>query len=106
MEIITERLTILSVSDKWDRQYPVGRSDEKHFEIGRHLRVLDLNTATSDDLERIIGNRSWSATPKCSECGTQNVPVVEVGEEQDYESATAWLCKECVSKAFDLMRNP
>lgn len=57
-----------------------------------------------DEVDRLIGNKSWTAVPKCDECGTENhAVVVEVGEEPDNESRTACLCIGCVQKALALL---
>ena len=61
-----------------------------------YMRLIALPpTATASDVEQIIGNNSWCAQHKCSECGTESDVAFEVGEEPDYESATAVLCREC-----------
>lgn len=106
MHLITERSVIREVADRWDKQYPPGTANNDRVEISKHLRVLNLETATASDLERIIGNGSWTRTPVCSECGAKEVPVVQVGQEPDYESLTAYLCRVCIEKALKLFDQP
>ena len=36
----------------------------------------------------------------CNECGGEVEDLVEIGEEPDYESATAIVCKSCIEKAL------
>lgn len=38
----------------------------------------------------------------CSECSGHFEAVIEVGEYDQYGSATAWLCRECLTKALAL----
>lgn len=98
MELITERTQVRNVAKLWRRQYPNSKQD-----IAEKLDALDVETATAEDVAAIIGNDSWCKPSKCNECG-ETVPVaVMVGEEPDYESATATLCFSCVEKALSLM---
>lgn len=50
-----------------------------------------------DDVDRVIGNPTWTST-RCDECGTLPEVVVMVGDEPDYESNTVHLCTECIIK--------
>ena len=43
-------------------------------------------------------------TEVCNECDQRAAFVVEVGEHNDYDSATAWLCVSCLEKAVALAR--
>jgi hypothetical protein len=57
-----------------------------------------------DAVDRVVGNSSWTDTPTCNECGRSGLPaVVQVGEEPDYESRTAWMCGDCLRRAADLI---
>ena len=46
---------------------------------------------------------------RCHECGIDNGIVAEIGEElsfsQDFQSATALICKPCLLKALELIEN-
>ena len=102
MTVITERQLIRHVAKAWATQY-AGSADTEKQEIGRHLAALNGKTASADQVAQIIGNRSWTQL-RCDECG-QMVPwVVQVGEEDDYESRTATLCRACVRQAAKLIR--
>lgn len=49
-------------------------------------------------------SRQIAAMTHCSGCDRKNAPVlVRVGEEPDYESNTAYLCRECVLAAAALL---
>lgn len=107
MIIITERYLIRGVAAKWAAQY---RDQTRRLKGGEtagsiHARLAALNgeTATVADVEAIIGNSSWTTPPTCSECGAEGGPVVQLGEEPDYESSTAWVCGPCLRAASDML---
>lgn len=106
MKVITERALIRGVAAKWRRQYPQNRKTWRAAvvpdtdTIYRLLSALDPETATSADVEQIVGNGSWTRMPKCDECQREGLAMlIEVGEERDYESATARLCLDCLHRA-------
>lgn len=111
MKIINQRSQIRTVAERWDRQYPLelyaqtlpsGRPNT----VSGALHALDKETATAADVEAIIGNSSWTlARFECDECGQLASEVVEVGEEPDYESATAKLCRSCVEQALAMFKD-
>lgn len=58
----------------------------------------------ANDVDRVIGNSSWTQT-RCSECGTHDAEnILMLGEEPDYESATVFICWPCLSAAADYMK--
>jgi len=107
MKLITQRDMILGVAKRWFAQYghalhESGFRDTHTFgNTLERLRLLDLETASAKDVADIIGNASWTDLT-CDECQSHVDLVVQVGQEPDYESATASLCKECLAKAFGL----
>ena len=103
MKIITRHTQASGAAKRWANQY-------KHDDIMREttlrrLKALGRNP-DPDDVDKVIGNGSWTTTPHCDECGVENVPVVCVGEEPDYDSSTACLCSGCVVDAFTLLVGP
>lgn len=98
MKIITERTQVRDVAKRWRQQYTNSKQD-----IAKKLDALDVETATSADVAAIIGDNSWCGLLKCDECEEKVAVAVMVGEEPDYESATATLCVACVKKALQLM---
>lgn len=90
MEIILEREMIRTVVARWDRQYPEGRTKESAA-----LHALDNNTATSEQVEKIIGNQSWTKHI-CDECGEYAIPVIRFGK---YSESNFVLCGPCIGKA-------
>jgi hypothetical protein len=100
MELITKSEVVKNIPKRWREQYPENDGDK--FRIWKKLK-LEKNL-TAQKAEQIIGNNSWSDL-RCNECDKSQLDmVVRVGAEPDYESATAWLCLDCVKKAFDLMK--
>jgi hypothetical protein len=106
MKLLTEREKVRTVAAAWAKQYskngPYGNDAEKQ-EIAKALSALDPETATASDVAAIIGNNSWCGPCKCDECGKEAETAVQLGEEPDYESATAVVCFDCVQKAMTLM---
>jgi len=98
MNLITTRSRIKSVVDEWSRTYGKGQYGEDKLIILEKLKLLDLNTTTAENIGCIIGNNSWTEI-KCDECGKSVSCVIVLGEEPDYESATASICKKCLKKA-------
>lgn len=104
MNVITERSLILTVAKRWEETYSSGVYGSDKLDKLKLLNKMDVETATADDVAGIIGNRSWTRLT-CDECKQDVSAVIEVGEEPDYESATAQLCFECISKASALAHN-
>ena len=87
-----------NAAERWLCQYPNDRDG-----IGEKVRALGP-TPNPDDVDRIIGNGSWTRTPRCSECGQDDKDcIVELGQEPDYGSSTAWICQDCIDKASQLV---
>jgi len=106
MKLITVRYCIRRVANRWDSTYESHGWTEETREISNNLRALDPSIATKEDVHRIIGNRGWTNL-KCDECETEDLDrVVMVGQEPDYESATASLCLSCAKKALQLIETP
>ena len=103
MKVITERDLIRLAPKRWRDIYADGRHGEDKLEILKKLEALNTETATAKEISDIIGNDSW-VKRLCSECGCYKTPVIEVGEEPDYESSTATLCRPCLEKAYSLMK--
>ena len=48
-------------------------------------------------------NRRWKSDEQCDACGEVVDRVVTVGEEPDYESSTATLCRTCLVEALAVL---
>jgi len=98
MYVVRKIDLIKKVSKQWDHQYK--RTDQKDkIEIGNRLRTERPNT--EDEVAKIIGNRGWTKNV-CDECNNDCDITIQLGQEPDYESATASICKECLKKALAL----
>lgn len=96
MKLITRNTLAAEAASKWQSQYG-GDRDGKSAAI----RLLG-DKPDPDAVDAIIGNDSWTRVPCCDECGLSAVSVVEIGEELDYESATAQICANCLRSALAL----
>lgn len=105
MKVITQRDRILTVADRWRRQYSYKGVDQDKLDILKNLEALDLATCSAEDVDRVIGNNSWTCVD-CNECEAKTDWVIVVGEEPDYESQTARLCRSCVQRAFSHISTP
>ena len=87
---------------KYATQYPQNRqffdgswSDDK-------IKLLKSeNPLTEEKAKEILGNDSWTRN-KCDECDADVYATVQLGQEPDYESATANICLDCLKKAVAL----
>ena len=106
MILLNERNQVRTVADQWTEQYPVGK---KHavdkVEKRKALQQLDPETATAADVAKIIGNTSWARAQTCDECKKESWECVQLGEEPNYESATATICPDCLRAALKLIED-
>lgn len=113
MNITTQRDLIRAVAKRWKDQYcRCGEWDKspavsfvtgKQFfkdkeKIGKQLSTIDLETATAEQVNEIIGNDAWTNLT-CNECGQSVTALITVGQKPGWESATASLCRNCIAKA-------
>jgi hypothetical protein len=96
MELFTRNILARTAAERWRRQYP----DDK----ARHPKLKALGeNPLPDDVDRIIGNKSWTEVAQCNECKRESLPaVVRLGDKPDYDSSTAWVCIDCLRKAVAL----
>lgn len=101
MIVITERSQIRSLLTRFNLQYA---GDHYHWVplLRKQIEALDLDTCSKEDVAEILGNSLWTNL-KCDECERQVDRVIQVGQEPDYESSTAFLCVDCVTKAHALI---
>ena len=104
MEKITRQKISDDVVKRWAVQYPLdghyGNDAEKQ-DILKKLRALPKGTHP-DEIDAAIGNGSWTDLT-CDDCGASTLDVViQIGQEPDYESSTALVCRDCLEKALRL----
>lgn len=97
---ITRKTLAREAADRWVAVYGEdgGGFGSDKVEVLRQLRALGANPRP-DDVDAVIGNRSWTEVPECDGCGAvRQRSVVRVGEPPDYDSSTCYLCKQCVAE--------
>jgi hypothetical protein len=107
VRIISERTELANVAARWKATYyGAGRWADTRAgntePVYRALLALPPD-ATGKDVAKIIGNGSWAGPQKCHECDSMVYAVVEIGQEPDYDSATASVCLPCLRKAVALL---
>ncbi len=102
MEVITERDIIRSVRKMWREQYPAKNLSvtPEQKRIYEKLKKLDLNKATAKQINRIIGNDSWTQTV-CDECNDYVSLAVKFGNGS--ESFT--ICTDCLAEVWKEIEN-
>lgn len=100
MRLITRELLAKTAADRFNKFYGVDTRFEHDPRRQKACAALiELGErATPEQVHKIIGNDSWTWT-QCHECGASNIPVIELGQEPDYDSATASVCLPCLQKA-------
>lgn len=98
MYLITRESIVRQVPERWAKQYPESIEGRTAFAT-IYKKLLAAVPLTEEVADRIIGNTSWTSLI-CDECGQEVSAVMVVGQEPDYESATASLCLDCLQKAL------
>lgn len=106
MKIITERDRIRNVAERWAQVYEKGyyANDPVKQGILQSLRMLNPETCSAADVNKVIGNKSWT-TMRCNECKEDTTWIIQLGETPDCESATANICRACFDKAITLVNS-
>ena len=114
MKLITIKSQIKEVVKRFRRQYKdfndnfvlkCSVGDKTVKQIYEELLKLDVNKATAFDIEKIMGNTSWTEPQTCDECNKKFDIVIQLEEEPDYESSTIIICKSCLEKALKLIQD-
>ena len=100
MEVITRQTNADVAADNWNKQY-IAWACEHKAKIGKELDRLGVNP-DPDEVDRIIGNSSWTRT-SCDECGDENIPVVFMGKDIDFESRYTYTCLTCLNNAVSML---
>ena len=101
---ITRTTLAAEAAQRWDNQYGTGAASDKQA-ISRWLHRLGA-APSPDDVDKAIGNKSWTSVPACDSCCQEGLEaVVEVGQTPDYDSATARLCEDCILAAAALFQD-
>lgn len=111
MELFTRKMMVSRVIERFKRQYsrmdvfapdfqiiPINEPPTTAGAIVKQLEAFG-DTITFEQAESVLPG--WS-TLQCDECKRQVDSVIRVGDDPDYESNTAYLCRDCITKALDL----
>ena len=104
MEKLTKVTLAAKAVHRWREKYlqHIGTGSDKE-EILIKLQALGTSP-TPEEVNTTIGNDSWVQVPECSECDNKHPSlVIRVGEEEDCESMTAYLCEECIGKLGEIL---
>lgn len=102
MKLITRTELAKRAAARWKQQYykdGVWKYDSGKEVIYNNLVALGENPAPND-VDSVIGN-GFRTDIVCDECSSHVESAMRVGEEPDYESATALICKPCLLKALE-----
>ena len=105
MKVITREGLAVLAADNWKQTY--FRKGE--WQYGSDKEVIYYNLVklgynpNYEDVDKTIGNTSWTSI-YCNECNESVLKAIQLGEEPDYESSTACICKPCLLKAMDEMK--
>ena len=109
MKLITRQMKADTAARDWFHTY----AHTSYWEEGRfavsgltkeetHIKLVALGANPNpDDVDAVIGNKSWTDC-RCDDCGKYVDAVVQLGQEPDYDSATANICFPCLKKAVKL----
>jgi len=109
MKLITRQMKANTAARDWFHTY----ANTSYWKDGRfsvtgltkeetHKKLVELGQSPHpDEVDVIIGNKSWTDC-FCNECGKSVEAVVQLGQEPDYDSATANVCMICLKKAVRL----
>ena len=101
MELETRQCLANTARERWERQYSRYGVTHWSHSVTEKLRQLGKNPPP-DEVDKAIGNSSWTTSRKCDECGEKSSMIVMLGEKPDYESNTARICRSCLEKALQL----
>lgn len=105
MIILNERNQVKRAFERLIKSYSPGGlfyESPSQESILQRLSELDPEKASVADITEITSSNSSIRPYKCSECGSETWDCVQLGEEPDIESETAWICKNCLKKALQL----
>lgn len=103
MKLLTSQLLASAAAERWKVAYlkKDGTWQDTIFGSSKltHEKLVALGPCPKpEQVTEAIGNESW-VDLKCDECGQLVNEVMQVGQEPDYESSTAMICRECLKQA-------
>lgn len=101
MHIIRREEKMLDAIHRFVEQYSDAERYPAQHATAKQLLVLPISELTRKNIDRIIGNSSWTSL-NCTECNTDTDALVYIGDYQKYESAYVELCRSCLRKVDEL----
>lgn len=102
MKVLRKRDHLDSVPDRWRRQYAnlFDRYPEK-VEISLKLDKLEKGVFSAQDVEYIIGNKSWTEH-ECDLCEKDYETLIRIGDDPDHDARWLDVCEGCLRKALHM----
>ena len=101
LTIIRRSEVLKRVPDDWASQYSRNLDPDKRA-ITSMLLALDRDTMTEDQVNSIIGNKSWTSLA-CDVCNEEKPVLVRIGDEPDHEARWQDVCRSCLIVASDMI---
>jgi len=103
---VTRETIAKSVADRFEKQYKgKGNIYPNHFGKIEKLKALG-KTPNPDDIEKIIGNDSWTRVPSCNNCDEERDRdfdvVYSLTGGGEYESFI--ICPDCINFLYGLTK--
>lgn len=108
MLIVSRASRARTAAARWRKQYQHGRVWRDIWEHGGWVSAATTYDALAalgpdpapDDVDRVIGNRSWTSCG-CDECGGEYLPfVVRFGKpDPNYDETSLDVCPDCLCAA-------
>lgn len=101
LTIIRRSEVLKRVPDDWASQYSRNPDPDKRA-ITSALLALDRDKMTEDQVNGIIGNKSWTSLA-CDVCNEEKPVLVRIGDKPDYEARWQDVCRSCLILASDIL---
>lgn len=103
MQWMTRQSQANSALERYAIQYPHPARVIQGVRVSDRMDRLKAlgDQPNPDDVDAVMGNRSWTELPRCSECRGRSMPaVLEIGEPCEDDSDTVWLCEACLTEGL------
>ena len=100
MKLFNARSAILSVAKRWESQYRTAQPGDSAHAITVSLHALNPATATAAEVNKIIGNDSWT-TRRCCDCNTYVESGIELGRDDPVNLCV--MCAKVVGAASAIL---